>query len=137
MTPLVNGINYDWASVSFVLFGIPVSQIVDINYERKQKKENNYGAGPYPVSRGYGNVECDGTIEMYLDVWKQIIALSPNRDPLQLPPFDIPVVYGNNGQVPAQDTLRSVEFLSDPFKGKQGDTKLMVTIPLIIGQIDR
>lgn len=135
-TPLINGINYDWANISFIIGGVPVTGITKISYNRKQKKENNYGAGPYPVSRGYGNVEYDASIELYLDEWKRIIAASPNRDPLQLPPFDIPVVYGNGLDV-TTDTLRSVEFMEDPFSGNQNDTKLMVTIPLLVAQIDR
>lgn len=135
-TPLINGISYDWANISFIIGGVPVTGITKISYNRKQKKENNYGAGPYPVSRGYGNVEYDASIELYLEEWKRIIAASPNRDPLQLPPFDIPVVYGNGLDV-TTDTLRSVEFMEDPFSGNQNDTKLMVTIPLLVAQIDR
>lgn len=134
--PIINGVNYGWGNVSFVLFGVPITQITKISYSRKQKKENNYGAGYAPVSRGYGNIEFEGSIEVYTDQWFQIISLSPNNDPLQIPPFDIPVVFEVNG-VPVKDVLRSCEFTEDPFSGSQGDTKFMVTIPLIIAQIDR
>jgi len=137
LTPLINGINYDWASISLQLFGVPITGIAKISYSRKQKKENNYGAGPYPVSRGYGNVEYQGSIEMYMDEWKLIIANSPNRDPLSIPPFDITIIFGADGLTPGKDVLRKVEFLDDPFSASQGETKLMVTIPLIIAQIDR
>src|SRR5438270_10321921 len=95
-TPLINGRNYSWANITVVLFGVPVVGIVKIDYKRKQKKTNNYGAGSQPVSRGYGNVEYDGSIDLYLDEWKRIIASAPNRDPLQIPPFDIQVVYGGS-----------------------------------------
>lgn len=135
--PLVNGSNFDWATISLVLFGVPEVGLTEIKYSRKQKKENNYGAGNIPVSRGYGNYEFEGSITMYLDVWKEIIKNSPNRDPLSIPPFDIPVVYGNNPSNLTTDVLRQCEFLEDPFESKQGDTKLMVTIPLIIALIDR
>lgn len=135
--PLISGINYDWASVSFVLFGVPITQITKISYSRKQKKENNYGAGYDPVSRGYGNKEYEASIEMYTDQWLQIIALAPNNDPLQIPPFDIPVIFANNGQPPIKDVLRSCEFTEDPFTGSQGDTKLMVTLNLMPAAIDR
>lgn len=135
--PLVNGVQYDWGSVSFVLFGVPITQITKISYSRKQKKENNYGAGYVPVSRGYGNIEFEASIEMYFDQWQQIISLAPNNDPLQIPPFDIPVIFANTGQIPIKDVLRSCEFTEDPFSGSQGDTKLMVTIPILPAQIDR
>lgn len=136
-TPLINGRNYAWGNITLVLFGVPVTGITKIEYKRKQKKENNFGFGPNPVSRGYGNIESDGSIELYTDEWKRIIAAAPNRDPLQIGPFDIQVVYGGSGVQADKDVLRSCEFLEDPFDAKQGDTKLTVSIPLIIAQIDR
>jgi hypothetical protein len=137
-TPLINGINYSWASVKVVLFGVPVVGITKISYNAKQKKENNYGAGSEPVSRGYGNIEYEGSIEIYLDEWKRIIAASFNRNPLSIPPFDIQVLYGANAIAPDQkDVLKSVEFLENPLDISQGDTKTLVTIPLIIAGIER
>lgn len=136
-TPLINGINYSWANVSLTLFGVPVTGITKIEYNRKQTKENNYGAGSQPVSRGYGNYEYEGSIELYVDEWKRIIAASPNRDPLLIAPFDIQVVFGGTGVTVDKDVLRSVEFMEDPLSTSQGDTKLLVTIPLIIGAIER
>jgi len=137
-TPLINGINYAWAGVKVVLFGVPVVGITKISYNAKQKKENNYGIGTEPVSRGYGNVEYEGSIEIYLDEWKRIIASSPNRNPLAISPFDIQVLYGSNAIAPDQvDVLKAVEFMENPLDASQGDTKLVVTIPLIIGAIVR
>ena len=135
--PIINGINYDWASITFTLFGVPITQVTKITYSRRQKKENNYGAGYVPVSRGYGNLEFEASIELYTDQWFQIIALAHNNDPLQIPPFDIPVIFANSGQTPIKYVLRSCEFTEDPFSGSQGETKLMVSIPLIVAQIDR
>lgn len=136
-TAIINGVNYSWSNVSLILFGTPVIGILAINYKRKQKKENNYGAGQQPVSRGYGNYEYEGDVELYLDVWKAIIAGSPNRDPLQITPFDIPVTFTGTGVTTTKDVLRSCEFMEDPLETKSGDTKMTVKIPLIIGGIDR
>jgi hypothetical protein len=137
MSVLVNGVNYDWGNITLVLFGVPVIGIKKINYKRSQKKENNYGWGREPVSRGYGNFEYEGDIDIYTDEWKRIIAASPNRNPLEIPWFDIPVVFGGVGVLPTKDVLRAVEFMEDPLAASQGDTSLIVTIPLIIGKIDR
>jgi len=136
-TPIVNGVNYSWSNISLILFGTPVVGILAINYKRKQKKDNNYGAGSQPVSRGYGNYEYEGDIELYTDTWKGIIAASPNRDPLQIGFFDIPITFSGDGVSTTRDVLRAVEFLEDPLESKSGDTKLTVKIPLIIGGIDR
>ena len=135
MTPLINGVNYNYASTQFVLFGVPVVGITDIKYTSKQEKTNNYGAGYEPVSRGYGKKEYDGSIEVYQDEWKKVIAASPNRDPLSIPWFDITVTYGDSLANLTTDILQAAEFLEDPFEAKTGDTKLMAKIPLIIGKI--
>lgn len=137
MAVLINGVNYSWGSVSLVLFGVPVVGITKISYKRSQKKENNYGWGVEPISRGYGNKEYEGSLELYTDEWKRIIAASPDGDPTQIPWFDIPVVFGGTRLLPDKDILRAVEFLEDPLEANQGDTKLLVTVPLIIGKIDR
>ena len=100
-------------------------------------KTNNYGSGNRPVSRGYGKIEADGSIEIYLEEWKNVIAAAPNRDPLSIPFFDIPITYGDSVANATQDTLRACEFLENPFEAKEGDTALTVKIPLIIAQIDR
>jgi hypothetical protein len=136
-TPIINGINYSWANITLNLFGVPVVGITKIDYKRKQKKENNYGIGSQPVSRGYGNYEYEGSIEIYLDEWKRIIAAAPNRDPLLIAPFDIQVVYAGRGITADKDVLKAVEFMEDNFTANQGDTKLMVTIPIVIGLIER
>ena len=135
--PLINSVNYSWSNISVVLFGTPINGILSIEYKRKQKKENNYGAGNKPVSRGYGMYEFEGSIELYTDTWKGIIASSPGRDPLRISPFDIQITFGGTGVLAMKDILRSVEFLEDPLAGKTGDTKLTVKIPLIIGDIER
>ena len=135
--PLINGINYSWSNISVIIFGTPVVGILSIEYKRKQKKENNYGAGNKPVSRGYGMYEFEGSIELYTDTWKGIIASSPGRDPLRIAPFDIPVTFGGTGVLAMKDVLRGCEFLEDPLSGKSGDTKLTVKIPLIIADIER
>lgn len=137
VTPLINGTSYAWANVSLVLFGVPVVGIVKINYEQEQKKENHYGAGIYPVSRGYGNVEPkSGSIELYLEEWKAIIAASPGLDPLQIAPFDIPVTFGGSRVLSKTDVLRGAEFTKDPLATSQGDTKILVTVPIIFALLE-
>ena len=135
-TPLINGVNYSWANVKFTLFGVPVVGITKISYKKSQKKENNYGAGSAPTSRGYGNYEYEASITLYRDEWNRIIAAAPNYDPLQAPFSDIQVVFGGSRVSAATDILKAAEFLEDPFTVGQGDTKIMVDIPLIIAGVE-
>jgi hypothetical protein len=134
--PLINGVNYSWANVKLVLFGVPVVGITHIEYKKKQKKENNYGMGTEPVSRGYGNKEYEGKITLYRDEWLAIISAAPSNDPLDIPWFDIQVTFAGSRVQPALDVLRACEYMDDPFTVAQGDTKIMVEIPLIIGAIE-
>jgi hypothetical protein len=136
-TPLINGVNYSWSNISVILFGQPVIGIVSISYKIKQEKKNNYGSGTEPISRGYGRTEYEGEIELYTDTWKAIIASSPNRNPLLIAPFNIPVTFSGQGVLTQKDVLRMVEFMENPLDTKEGDTKITVKIPLIIGGIDR
>ena len=135
-TPLINGINYSWANVKFNLFGVPLIGITEIDYDRKMKKDNNYGYGQDPISRGYGNIENSGSISIYWDEWRRVIAAAPSSDPLFIKPFDIQVLFGSSSLNFKQDTLRSCEFMEDPFSVKQGDSKIMVKLPLIIALIE-
>jgi hypothetical protein len=134
-TPLINGVNYSWSNVTCVLFGVPVVGITEISYNTKQKKDNNYGIGVQPISRGYGNVEYTASIKLYLDEWIGIINASPSNDPTQIPPFNIQIVYGGTRVTAKTDVLQQVEFLENPVSTKQGDGKIEITIPLIVGGI--
>ena len=133
----VNGINRGWGDILLVLFGIPVVGITEISYKDKQNKENQYGAGNEPVSRGYGKIEYEASLTLYREEWEAIIQASPDKKPRKIPPFEIQVLLlPTGGGQAATDVLKNVEFLEDDMSSKQGDTSIMVTIPLIIAGID-
>lgn len=136
-TAIINGINYSWGNLSIILFNNIVIGITKISYNAKQNKTNNYGWGHKPTSRGYGNYEYEGSMELYTDEWKKIIESSPNRDPLQIAPSDIQIVFAGSRILPNKDSLLAVEFMENPFDASQGDTSLKVTVPLLIGDISR
>jgi hypothetical protein len=92
---------------------------------------------PSPSARGYGNKEYDGSIELYVDEWQRIVDASPDRDPMNIAPFDIQVSFSGSGVATKTHVLKSCEFTEDPFDSKQGDTKISVNIPLIIAAIQK
>ncbi|MES2382604.1 MAG: hypothetical protein V4538_16265 [Bacteroidota bacterium] len=132
---LVNGINYAWVNITLVLFGVPVKGITKISYKKKKEKTNNYGAGGEPVSRGIGRSEYEASIELYRDEWQRIINVSPTKDPLDIPAFDIPIVFGGSRVTAQTDILQSCEFLEDAFDVSEGDTSIKITVPIIIAGI--
>ena len=134
-TPLINGVNYSWANIKLQLFGVPVVGITKIEYKKKQKKENHYGMGTEPVSRGYGNSEYEGKITIYRDEWNKIIAASSTKDPLSIDFFDIQVTFSGTRVASSCDVLQACEFTEDPFTVGHGDNKIMIDLPLVIGNI--
>jgi len=138
MAVLINGVSYSSANVKLVLFGVPVIGVTAIEYSAKQKKENNYGLGFDPVSRGYGQKEYTGKITLYREVWAAIIANAPGLDPLDIPMFDIQVIFGGTPTRPLSvktDVLQACDFLEDPFSVKSNDTAIMIDLPIIIGKV--
>lgn len=138
--PEINGTSYDWNNITVSFLGSPISQITAISYDSKQNKQDHYGWYNQPISRGYGNVTYTGSMTIYLDLWRSICQAAPNGDPLAIPWFNISISYGNFNQssvLSCTDILGQVEFLENPMNATQGSTGLTVTIPLIIGSIQR
>lgn len=134
--PLINGINYSWGDVQVMLFGnTPLVGITSIEYDEEQAMENNYGAGNFPIGQGYGQFKYGGSIELYKEEINNIIAIAPQGKIQLIPAFNIKVVYGNNSQALTIDTLQSCVFMKNPFSAKTNDKKLVMRIPLLIGNI--
>jgi hypothetical protein len=137
--PLINGIMYSAASVNNIAFGVPAIGIVGINYTRKQVKEHQYNLGNEPIGRTYGQIMYEASITVYKDWWNSVIDAAPNRDPLQIGPFNWTIAYGNLalGQALRTETLQMFEFLEDGLKVAAGDTKLTIDIACIYAGIER
>ena len=71
-TPLVNGLAYSWSNVIVNVLGRTLIGIDAIDYEEKQDMSDNWGAGVYPVSRGFGNRKATCKITLYQE---EVIAL--------------------------------------------------------------
>lgn len=127
--PLINGKNWDWGDILFVLFGTPVVGITEINYGRTRGSENNYGAGHEPVGYGNKNFEYKGDITVYMEEIEALLAKAPNRSILEIPPFTINVSFGGLGVATTIHKLKNVRFTEDVFAGKQNDSMLLMKIP--------
>ena len=137
---IIDGPAIGWGNIEIVLFGTPIRQVTKLEFKTSQKKENLYGSGYEPIHRGYGIVEYSGSIEMYIDEWKRIIAASPQRRPFLIQPFDITIVYtvkSTNIPTGQVDILRECEFIENNMSTASGDTRILVSVPLVIGSIDR
>ena len=124
---LKNGVVVGAANISVVIGGVIVTGIKSIDIKMAQKKENVMGFQAQPVGRGRGQYEYpDVTMEILLEEWKAIVAAAPNRDPFQIPMFNIPIVYDNN--VLPSEVIGNAEFNSVGRPYKAGDMAEWVAV---------
>lgn len=139
-TVLINGKEYDWNSISVNLLGRMVVGITAIDYEEKQEKQNNYGAGKFPVSRGYGNIVPSAKITLTAAEVEaiQTAAVTSGLERIQdIEPFDIAVSFvpGGTNKI-VNHVLRNVEFTNNKRDVKQGDKENLVELELILSNIE-
>ncbi len=107
-----------------------------IRYSDEQEIEDNYGAGRFPVSRGYGEIKTEGSITLHAEEVRAIQAAAPLRRLQDIPPFDIVVSYiPLSGAAVTTDVLKNCQFKKNARDAKQGDKKIEVEIPLVISNI--
>lgn len=132
---LINGVNYSWINATIPIFGVPLIGITKFMVKRSQVKENNYGRGAEPVSRGYGRKEYEASITVYFDELAKIIAANGGQDITDIPPFDFPIVLSGTSVGFKKIVVKSAEFTQSLIDSSEGDTKILVELPLIIGGI--
>jgi hypothetical protein len=136
---LINGVSYGWSNTTVVVFGVPLVGITNVEVKEKQVKENNYGSGVEPIARGYGNVEYDASIQVYAEQFFQWVNAVTDGRITKIPPFNFPMtlVPKNAGaSLPQKVVVRAAEFMEASLKTAQGDTKILIDLPLIIAGID-
>jgi len=136
MVPLINGRAYDFSQIQALISGVPIASISSIEYSEDQKKENNFGSGDRPVSRGHGAIEAKAKITMSMNDVEALRKTVPTGSLLKIPAFDITVVYLHPTSANVvTHTLKNCEFTSDGVSGSQGDTDLKRDFDLICSHI--
>lgn len=133
--PLVNGTAYAWSQIELLLFNQPVAGIVDIKYNDMQQMQDNKGAGEYPVSRGYGNIEATGSITLEMAEVEALQTAAPGGRINKIPEFDIVVSYLPEGGVIRTHTLHNCRFKGNKREVKSGDLTINVELELIVSHI--
>jgi len=134
---LINGIAYNWSTLAILIGSNILYGITELNFEIEQEKVNNYGIGADPVSRANGNNKYTGSVSLYMEDMKRLIAVSPNGLLTGIPMFTIKAVYGNVSTGGTIDVLSNCEFTKDGQDLKQGDTKFIKNIPIIFAGLNR
>jgi hypothetical protein len=132
--PLINGEAYSYVQITAVVLGVPLPSITSINYIEEQEKANNPGMGNRPVSRGRSMIDASGSVDISMNDIEAIRDVAPSGSLLQIPPFDIVLVFGNP-QKPVTHVLKNVEFTNDGVETTQGDTDVKRTFDIIMSHI--
>lgn len=93
--PLINGTSYSWSQIEirFSNIATPLNGVSKIEYMDNQKVEFNFGAGNFPVSRGFGNVEAEAKITVQMEDIEAIRANIASGRLQDLGEFDVIVNY--------------------------------------------
>lgn len=137
LTPLINGRTYGWADISVVIGGAPLTGIRGIKYGEAQEKENVYGAGRYPVARGYGRITYTASITLLAGTVLALQSSAPGGQLCRIQPFPITVVYQPEAGPLVTRILKNAEFTNAEFDWKEGDMSKEVELTLIISHIEK
>jgi hypothetical protein len=134
--PLINGNEYSWGDIVCNINGAPVANITAIEYKESRAVENIYGAGTYPVARGYGNIIASAKITLLMSEVVALAAAEINHRLDDIAPFDIIVSYiPINGLKIIHDKIRNCQFKGNSRSWKQGDTTKEIELELIVSHI--
>jgi hypothetical protein len=131
---LINGKAYDYQSIIFIVLGVPVPSVTEINYTQEEDDKMNFGTGQLPVSIGYGAINSKGDISISMNDVEAIRKVAVDGSMLKIPPFDILVVYGNP-QNPVRHIIKNAKITNDGVEAKQGDTDIVTKFNFICSHI--
>lgn len=134
--PLINGVAHSWANVTVTILGQPIIGISAVSYEDSREKENNFGAGGMPVSRGVGNYTAKASITLYAEESQKLADVAPEGDITLIPIFDVLVTFLDaTGTILTIHIIKNCEFMGNKREVKQGDKKIEVQHDLIVSHI--
>ena len=134
MIPLINGRAYDFTQILVKILGSPVASVSAISYTEEQTKENNFGAGSRPVSRGKGAINASGSITLSMNDIEAIRDVALDGSLLKIEPFDIQVSFLNAQKV-VTHILKNCEFLDDGVEASQDDKDVKRSFNLVISNV--
>ncbi|GAA4156616.1 hypothetical protein GCM10022217_15800 [Chryseobacterium ginsenosidimutans] len=135
LEPLINGREYGWADIVVNIGGVPVTGIRAIKYDEEMEKENIYGAGRNPVSRGYGRVKSTASVTLLLGTVMALKSSAPKGQLFRIAPFSVTVSYQPEAGPIVTHILKNCEFKKSAFDWKEGDMSKEIELELIISHI--
>lgn len=93
---LINGQNFTHQQIILNVGGVPLLSLSDISLTKTAQREFSYGTSKKPVGYGDGRDEPgDFTFTLSMTDGRALVAASPDNDPTQLAPFNVPMTLLN------------------------------------------
>ena len=132
----INGQAYSFVDLVVNVNNVPLQGVTSIEYSDDSEMTNNYSNGKFPVSYSSGKYTASGKISLERADYNAIVNASPNKRIQEVIPFDIPVSYLPESNVPVTDILRGVRFKAPSVSMSEGDTRQVIDLELMIAKID-
>lgn len=128
---MFNSREYEWADITVVVAGRPVTGFRAVDYSSKQEKEALYAKGNKPHGIQRGNKTYEGSITLLQSEY-EALRQACGGDVLDAS-FDLVVAYGNasKGDAIVTDILVGAEVTEDNTEWKQGDKFQEKKLPFI------
>ena len=128
---MFNSREYEWADITVVVAGRPVTGFRAVDYSSKQEKEALYSKGNKPHGIQRGNKSYEGSITLLQSEY-EALRQACGGDVLDAS-FDLVVAYGNasKGDAIVTDILVGAEVTEDNTEWKQGDKFQEKKLPFI------
>lgn len=136
LTPLINGKAYEHCDINMVLLGVPVVEVVAVDYSDKQDMADKWSSGRFATSRGYGKYEAQCKVTLTMNEVENITAAAPNRRLQDIPEFNITIAYVDASSVTRTHTIRNCRFMTNNRKSTAGDQAIDVELDIITSHID-
>lgn len=134
MATLINGRAYDWSMIEFAfsnIVGEAIMGIQGVSWTKERNISLNYGVGPYPQSRGFGNYTYSATIDLDYNAQVTLQRLSPDGTLEGLGEFDLIISYAHPETGKSITTqLSKCIFSKDGMNASQGDTDISESFDL-------
>lgn len=135
ISPLAFGIDYQWNDIVANVMGVPLLTITAIEYTQEQDMQNNYGAGAYPVSRGFGKVTPTAKITIAMKELQLLLAVAPGGILQNIPEFDVQVTYVSINNPTVVHKIKNCRIKNDGRSMKNSDTTIPVELTLLPSHI--
>lgn len=132
---LINGQAYTWAQIKVNVLGRQINGIAKISYKEKEEMQDNFGAGNRPVSRSYGKITAEGSMELHMEELEALQAATPDGRIQSIPEFDIVVSYQPNQGKIVNHTLHNCRMMENGREASNEDMLIKTEIPLLISHI--